>query len=180
MIAIMSDAFTSALLGFVGREQRLVGDNCLFRAGDPVLSLFFVSAGQIRLVRALPHGAQLTLQRAGIGAIVAEASVFAKTYHCDAIADDDSVLQVVPMERLRAALSGDGNLASALAERLARDVQRTRAQVEMLSLKTVAERVDAWIALNGGFLPPKGCWRQVASEIGVTSEALYREFARRR
>jgi hypothetical protein len=50
----------------------------------------------------------------------------------------------------------------------------------MLSLKTVAARVDAWTAFNDAQLPPKGQWRQVAAEIGVTPEALYREFARRR
>jgi len=62
---------------------------------------------------------------------------------------------------------------------LALEVQRARANSELLSLKTVAARVDAWVTLNHGTLPPKGQWRQVASEIGVTPEALYRELARR-
>jgi hypothetical protein len=43
----------------------------------------------------------------------------------------------------------------------------------------VAERLAAWITLNGR-LPPKGRRREVASEIGVTPEALYRELGRRR
>jgi hypothetical protein len=58
-------------------------------------------------------------------------------------------------------------------------VQRARAQVEIVSLKKVSERLDAWLALSGD-LPPKGQWHRLASEIGVTPEALYREIARRR
>jgi hypothetical protein len=49
-----------------------------------------------------------------------------------------------------------------------------------VSLKTVAERLDAWLALHDDGLPPKGQRLRVASEIGVTPEALYRELARRR
>ena len=72
------------------------------------------------------------------------------------------------------------SLDPADAEAARAEVQRARAQAETLSLKTVAERVDAWTTLNNGLPPPKGRWRQVASEIGVTPEALYRELARRR
>jgi hypothetical protein len=91
-----------------------------------------------------------------------------------------SSLRVVSLRRLRAALKDDPGLASALTRHLAHEVHRARAQVEILSLKTVAERVDAWSAFNDCSLPPRGHWRHVASEIGVTAEALYRELAKRR
>ena len=68
--------------------------------------------------------------------------------------------------------------AAALMRHLAQEVQRARAKAETLSLKTVAERVDAWTTLNDGSPPPRERWRQVASEIGVTAEALYREIIR--
>jgi len=48
------------------------------------------------------------------------------------------------------------------------------------SLKTVAMRLDGWLAMNEGGVPPKGRWREVAAEIGVSPEALYRELAKRR
>jgi hypothetical protein len=50
-------------------------------------------------------------------------------------------------------------LARSWARHLAQELQRTRAIAEMLSLKTVAERLESWIALNDGGLPPKGRWR---------------------
>jgi len=180
MIVIMSKGLADRLWKLRGREQRLHASGILFRAGDPVLSLFLVAAGTLELLRALPHGSRLTLQRAGPGAILAEASLFADRYHCDATAVDDSILHVVPRRRVRAALREDPDFASALMRHLAHEVTRARAQAETLSLKTVAERLDAWLTLNGGLLPPRGRRRQVASDIGVTPEALYRELARRR
>jgi CRP/FNR family transcriptional regulator, dissimilatory nitrate respiration regulator len=179
MIAIMSSSLIDRLSGLRGREQELAAGDILFRVGDLVLSLFLVTAGALRLTRALPHGLQLTLQRAGPGTILAEASLFADSYHCDANAVEDSVVRVVPLRLIRLALRDDPDLASALASDLAHELHRARAHAEILSLKTVAERVDGWLLLNGGSLPPKGRWRQLASEIGITPEALYREIALR-
>ena len=51
---------------------------------------------------------------------------------------------------------------------------------EILSLRTVAERLDARITWRGGEVPPRGTWKTVASELGTSPEALYRELARRR
>ena len=48
-----------------------------------------------------------------------------------------------------------------------------------MRLKKVRDRVDAWIALNAGKLPPKGQWKVLAEQIGVSEEALYRELATR-
>ncbi|MEP6565107.1 MAG: Crp/Fnr family transcriptional regulator [Mesorhizobium sp.] len=162
------------------REQRLAAGDVLFRAGDPILSLFLVASGRIQLTRSLPHGFQLTLQRASAGAVLAEASLFAANYHCEAVATEVSVLQVVPRQRIEATLASGPDLARTWTRHLAQEVQRARAIAEMLSLKTVAQRINAWVALNDGILPLKGHWREVASEIGITPEALYRELAKRR
>ena len=43
----------------------------------------------------------------------------------------------------------------------------------------VSARLDAWLAWHGE-LPPRGDWKQLADQIGVSPEALYREMARRR
>jgi len=176
----MSDSLIDGLWQLAERKQELSAGDILFRAGDRVRSLFLIASGALRLIRALPHGFELTLQRAGPGAILAEASLFSERYHCDATAIEDSVLRVASLRRIRTALRDDPALAAALMHHLAQEVQRARAQAEILSLKTVAERLDAWTTLNDGCPPTKGRWRHVASEIGVTPEALYRELARRR
>ena len=179
MIRIMSGALVDDLSKLVEGERRLAAGDVLFRAGDRVMALHLVAAGALRLTRTLPHGLELTLQRAGTGALLAEASLFVERYHCDATATESSLVRIVPLRRVRAALKADPALTFALIRYLAEEVQRTRSRAEMLTLKTVGERVDAWVALNGA-LPPKGHWHELASEIGVTPEALYRELARRR
>jgi CRP-like cAMP-binding protein len=179
MIAIMSGAI-EALWKEKARERSLAAGEVLFRAGDPVRSLYRVETGAMRLVRPLPHGAELVIQRAGAGALLAEASLFAATYHCDAVATGPTVLQGVAVERVTAALERDPALAQAFARYLALEVQGARARAEIAALKTVSARLEAWLSLNGSALPPRGRWREIAGEIGVTPEALYRELARRR
>lgn len=180
MIAIMSESLAERLSKLAERQQKLAAGDILFRVGDAVRSLFLVAGGTIRLTRLLPHGFQLTLQRATTGTILAEASLFAESYHCEAGAAEDSIVQVLPLRRVEAAFQADHDLARAWARHLAHEVQHARTVAEILSLKTVAERVDAWITLLGPGMPAKGRWRQVASEIGVTPEALYRELRIRR
>ena len=180
MIAIMSNILFTQLLDLAHREQQLAAGEVLFRAGDRVRSLFLVIAGAIQLTRSLLHGPQLILQRAGPGTVLAEASLFADRYHCEGEAVNASMVRLVPVRRLRETLMKETELVTAWTRHLAQEVQRARAHVEIVSLKTVSARVDAWMMLNDGPLPPKGQWRQVAAEIGVTPEALYRELARRR
>jgi CRP-like cAMP-binding protein len=179
MIEIMSCAI-EALWDAEAGERTLADGEVLFRAGGPVRLLYRVEAGAMRLVRPLPHGADLVIQRAHAGAILAEASLFSVTYHCDAVASGPTRLRGVPVERITRALERDPSLARAFTQHLALEVQAARARAETTSLKTVQARLEAWLALNGGALPPRGKWRDVAAEIGVTPEALYRELAKQR
>ena len=88
--------------------------------------------------------------------------------------------RAVARSAVRTLLTVDPGFAEAWALHLANELQATRLRAEILSLRTVAERLDAWIAWNGVGLPPRGTWKTVASEFGTSPEALYRELARRR
>ena len=170
---------TDALARLAECSRSVPASNTLFRAGDPVKFLYVVVSGALRLTRMLPHGAELIVQRAEPGAIVAESSLFADRYCCNAIATETSLIRVVRIQAAQAALREDSRLLWEWAHHMAREVQQARARAEILSLKTVAHRIEGWRALNDGVLPPKGRWRLLANEIGVSPEALYREFARR-
>src|SRR5260370_25029443 len=114
--------------------------------------------------------AWLSPDTAGPGVILAEASVLADRSHCEGEAVEDSVVHLVPMRRLRAALTKEPALARAWTHRLALEVQRARAHAEILSLKTVSagRRLDDAERCSA---TAKGQWRQVAAEIGVTPAA---------
>lgn len=179
MIVIMSAELFEPLLRLSDRDQVLAAGELLFHSMARVDSLFLVLEGELRLVRILPDGAPLTLQRARPGEVLAEASIFSERYHCDGQAILASRVRVIDMKTVREALHSDRTFGPALLRHLACHVQETRARAELLSLRSVRAKVDAWIVLNGN-LPPKGQGRHLASEIGVTPEALYRELARRR
>ncbi len=180
MIAVMSDALSALLARLPHRIRRLEVGSRLFRQGDAVRDLHLVTAGEVHLVRHNRDGRALTLQRARAGALLAEASLHADAYHCDGIAAAASEVIAIAKPDLLAALARDTALAAALQAHLAREVQRARQRSEILSLRTVAERLDAWLAANDGTLPPKGDWKLVAAETGISAEALYRELAKRR
>lgn len=100
-------------------------------------------------------------------------------YHCDATATRESSVSLLPVKIFSCRLRNDPDLSEAWAAHLARSVQRARMIAELRTLRTVAERLDAWLG-EGSELPRKGLWQQLSRELGVSPEALYRELARRR
>ncbi len=179
MIAIMSDELYLTLRDLPRREDELEQDEALFHQGDTVRRIYFVTKGAIHLVRHQASGTSLVIQRAGAGHIIAEASLFATKYHCHAVAMLSTAVWSVAKSELLNRISADPSIGLIFMKTLAHELQHARFQVEVLSMKTVAARLDAWIEWNGE-LPPKGEWVSLAAELAVSPEALYREIGRRR
>ena len=174
MIPIMSNPWSTA---FAAAPERTVpAGTALFRRGDPVRHLFLLREGQVALCRALADGGSLTLHVAVPGEVVASASLWAEATHCDAVCETDARLAVSPVREVREWL-GASPAAEALAE-ASRAIQSLRARVEVLRLRRLTDRLDAYLDLHGQ--PEPGGWVRVADWIGVTPPALYRELGRRR
>jgi CRP-like cAMP-binding protein len=175
MISIMSDwqqIFDDAPMKTIAQGA------VLFRREDRVRSMFLVRSGMVALERPLTDGNALTLCVATAGMALAEASLFATTYHCDAIARMNAEIAIMPRAAFRSALREWPDAALSLIETHAKEVQSQRAHIEILRLRRVSDRLDAWLDLNGE--PLTGEWIRVADYIGVSPPALYRELARRR
>lgn len=179
MIAIMSELI-DALTPLLGTEIDVGAGAVLFRQGDAPRHYHVVRTGCVHLVRWGQDGTSAVMQRASDGSVLAESSVFAAAYHCDAVAIADSRLARADINEVRSALEREPALLRLLAQHFGREVHRMRARVELLSRRTVADRLDGWLALNGGRLPERGQWRTVAEDIGVSPEAFYRELQQRR
>jgi CRP-like cAMP-binding protein len=177
MIAIMRPALSR--LFELGRSLVLCEGAILFRAGESVRWVHFVASGEVLLVRHTKAGQRLILQRARAGSIIAEASVYAAAYHCDGVCPAHAELKRVPKRAFLSSLVLDPALAEVWAATLARATQAARIRAEIRSLPRLSDRLDAWLE-EGGSLPAKGHMQDVAAEIGVTREALYRELAKRR
>jgi CRP/FNR family transcriptional regulator, dissimilatory nitrate respiration regulator len=177
MIMIMQPPLSALFAG--SRALDLPAGAPVFLNGQAVETVFMIVAGLVQLQRHTCHGARLILQNAGPGAVLAEASAYSAHYHCDAVVTEAASLAALPKPAFLAALRDDPELALTWSAMLARSVQAARVRAEIRSLPKVAERLDAWLA-EGYTLPEKGRWQEVAAELGVTREALYRELSHRR
>jgi CRP/FNR family transcriptional regulator, dissimilatory nitrate respiration regulator len=179
-------AAAQSLLAHVPLKLRRVARHCevtagtaLFRLGGKPSSMFYVMAGEVRMIRRSRRGAEIVLQRACRG-FLAEASLGSAAYHCDGVAAEDSSVLRFPGAAFRIALDEDGSFRSAWARHLAAEVRRLRAQCERLSLRAATDRVVHYIECEGsdGTLVLNRSRKNWAAELGLTHEALYRALAR--
>jgi len=180
MIAIMLPAHLAELLPFSDRDVVLADQEAVFFTGDVVRHVFVVRDGGVQLLRRHPGGSAIVLQRVRAGGLVAEASLFAQCYHCEAVAQGSTRLARIPKTIVLEHHLQRPLWLQAFAGQLASEVQRMRGRAELLSFKRVGDRLDAWLTLNGGQMPERGRWGDWADELGVSPEALYRELAKRR
>jgi CRP-like cAMP-binding protein len=162
-------------------ERKLKSGEALFRLGDKTEGLCEVVAGRVRLSRVDRAGNEIVLHVAGPGETIAEASLFSPAYHCDAIASTDATVRVYPKPAVLAAFDKDPKAAQAFTATLARQVMSLRTRIEQRNIRSARERVRNYLALNAGAdgrtVELKGTLKDVAAEIGLTHEALYRTLA---
>ena len=163
-------------------RRKLAAGEFLFRAGDRVKALHVIATGRLKLVRTSVGGGEVTLHRAKEGESFAEPSLFSESYHCDAVAEVASEVLLYSKAQLLREFSDDPNRMLCLLRHLAVQIQGTRARAEILSLRAATDRAMGYLRLRA----PLGStsvtldvpWKEVASEIGLTHEALYRALAR--
>ena len=179
MILIMSVDHRRLFDASEAIDRNLEQGEMLFYAGDPANQIALVRKGVMHLLRNNSAGATVILQAAHPGEVLAEASAYSKVHHCGGVAAQAAVVSLLPIAVFRRRLKENPQLAETWSAHLAQSVQSARMLAEIRTLRTVAERVDVWLG-QGGTLPSKGSWQNLASELGVTREALYRELGRRR
>ncbi len=162
-------------------ERRLKAGEALFRLGDKTAGFYEVIAGRVRLARVDAAGHEVVLHAASPGDVIAEASLFSPHYHCDAIAGSEAVVRMFPKREVLAAFDRDPKAAQAFAAMLARQVMKLRARIEQRNIRSARERLRHWLALNadddGRTVTLRGTLKELAAELGLTHEALYRTLA---
>jgi CRP-like cAMP-binding protein len=151
----------------------------LFRQGDRAAAIYKVESGRLRLIRRTVDDHLVILHTARRGEFFAEASLFAKAYHCDAVAAAQSRVRVYPKAIVMDALRKDPALAEAFMARLARQLQELRALMELRNIRSARERVLQYLRLRvrGRSIAVEGQLQDIAAKIGITREALYRTLA---
>jgi CRP-like cAMP-binding protein len=160
-------------------ERKLKAGEALFRLGDRPVNFYEVLAGRVRLSRVDRSGREVILYVAGPGETLAEASLYSPAYHCDAIASTAATLRAYPKAALLAAFAKDRNAAQAFTATLARQVMNLRTRIEQRNIRSARDRVRHYLTVNAdaGAVTLRGTLKDLAAELGLTHEALYRTLA---
>ena len=163
-------------------ERRLTPGQVLFRSGNKTVGLYQVLSGTVRLLRTDRSGREAVLQAASAGDILAEASLFSPTYHCDAAAATAAVVRLYPKAVLMAELQRDPKHAQAFAAMLAHEIMALRTRLERRNIHSARDRIRHFLSLNvgadGRTVDLPGTLKELAVDLGLSHEALYRTLAR--
>jgi CRP-like cAMP-binding protein len=163
-------------------DRTLRAGQALFRSGDRTAGLYEVITGKVRLVRLERSGHEAVLQVAMTGDTLAEASLFSPTYHCDAIAVGDTVVRLYPKAVMFAEFKSNPKMLQAFAAALAHQVMALRTGLQRRAIRSARDRVRHFLTLNvgtdGRTVRVRGTLKELAAELGLTHEALYRALAR--
>ena len=149
--------------------------------GQRTTGLYEVITGSVRLVRVDRAGREAVLHVAAAGETLAEASLFASTYHCDAIAMTSAVVRRYPKALVLHEFEHNPKAAQAFMAMLAKCVMNLRARLEQRNIHSAHDRIWHYLALNTGAdgrtVKVTGTLKNLAVELGLTHEALYRTLA---
>jgi CRP-like cAMP-binding protein len=193
MITIMSEGALrdgdEALAGFppallaAGRALSLGAGHVLFHTGSRPRWMHYVREGEALMQRLSADGSVAVVQRATAGMFLAEASLTSTRYHCDGVCASACMVLALPLPALRQAIDVDPAARWAWISQLGTQMRRDRLRLERLGLRTLPERLRHLVLTEGsgnGEYVLRGTRMQLAVDLGVTHEALYRTLARLR
>jgi CRP-like cAMP-binding protein len=162
-------------------RRSLARNEVLFRQGGKVTAVYFVETGRLRLERRTFDGRLLVLGITPAGSFFVEAALFADIFHCDAVATEPSQVCVYPKVALLNALRTDPANAMSFLALMAHQVIERRQRIEVMKVRSAKERVMLYLDLNaesdGRTVNLRSQLQDVAGELGLTREALYRTLA---
>jgi CRP-like cAMP-binding protein len=181
MAAMSLDNWLPAVVRAVAIERKLKAGEVLFRRGGKTEGLLEIMTGRVRLTRMDRSGREVVLHVAGPGETLAEASLFSLQYHCDAVASTDATVRVYPKREVLAAFEANPKAAQAFSATLAHQVMNLRTRIEQRNIRSARDRVRHFLLLNAGddgrTIQLRGTLKELAAELGLTHEALYRTLA---
>ena len=160
--------------------RRVPAGDYLFHKGDPSAGIYYLTTGRLRMQRVTQNGGTVTLHIARDGELFAEASLFSDCYQCDVIAELESEVWLYSRDRLTAQLRDDPAALWEFAAGLARSLHDMRLRYELKQIRSAPERVLQLLRLRcdaGGIYRAAGTLKDLAAELGLTHEALYRALA---
>ena len=161
-------------------------DQLVFRAGQPADRFYLVLAGQVKIFKLSSRGDEQILHLYGTGETFGEAAMWGGgKYPAHAQPLEPCRLLVVWRDRLREALTHNGELAMGMLAGLSAKLREFATLIEQLSLKEVPARL-AGVLLHQARKAGSNTFRlaqskrELASQIGTVAETLSRAFGKLR
>src|SRR6266566_2827892 len=162
-------------------RRSLARNEALFRQGEKVTAIYFVEAGRLRLERQTFDGRSLVVGTTSSGKFFVEAALFADVFHCAAVATEPSQVCIYPKAAVLSALRADPANAMSFLSLVAHQVIELRQRLELMKVRSAKERVLLYLDLNAGpdghVVELRSQLQDIASELGLTREVLYRTLA---
>ena len=159
------------------KQISLLKNEFLFHAGDSIKNFYLIKSGRVRMSRLTLDGKESVMYEGSRGKTFAEASLFSEHYHCDAIAIQNSTLDVFDKSMLLKALEKDTLLSNDYMAMLAQQVQKLRTQLELRNINSAHERVYKFLVLNAnveGEVILSASLKEIAHQLGLAHETFYR------
>lgn len=172
----MADELLNLFRSLKPSRRSLVAGEVLFRTGDAATAVFHVEQGVVRQSRA-----GVPLHSAEAGTAFAEWALFTDTCPCDAEAVTDAVVLGFAKTPTLLLLKAHPEINLAFSAVLARQLHRMRGRLELVRQKGARERVLGYLVRAGAADRTTTLDRsltEVAHDIGITREALYRTLAK--
>jgi CRP-like cAMP-binding protein len=162
-------------------ERRLAAGQRLFSQGEPTVGLYQVVSGKIRHMRTDAEGRETVVSIGYPGDTIAESSLFVPVYHCYATAVTSSVVRLYKKAPLLDSFERDPAIARSFMLVLAREIVDLRTRLERRCIHSARERVRHYLESKagptGGMVVLPSTVKDLAAELGLSHEALYRTLA---
>lgn len=127
-------------------ERKLNKGETLFFAGEEAKGLYVIARGSLRSYRENSEGREQVILIERAGTTVGEVPMFDdKPYHSTVVANEDSEVLFISKNEVRRLCSNHPAVALAALRLLAERFRETAALAESLSLKTVDQRLAAFL-----------------------------------
>lgn len=168
-------------------SRRLERDEVLYCEHDPVLALYVVCSGELRLVRQNPEGREQVLSTGGAGSVLAAVPVFdGGQFYGTAIADTPSEILSIEKRDVHELCRRNPQILWNLAAVLAKEVRHSAEVIESLALRNVDQRVAQYllsVCQERGVQNGDNCLveitmsrAEIATRLGSTREVVSRAF----
>ncbi len=149
----------------------------LFDQGARVQRMHLIVDGRVKLIRHLAEGDDVVLHVATAGEMIAEASFFSETYHCNAIVDKPSEILHIGRDLALKMILSDSQTSLDVMSLFAKQIRDLRGLHELRNIRSAQSRILAYLATQAsptGKIELNMSLRDMAYKLGLAHETLYR------